>query len=206
MNEMELPDVLARAAGALGSRLLRLDPDSFQRLAALAGRVVCIEFTEPAARVYLRLGSEGLHVERRCETAPDVTLIGSPVGFARLAGGGARADAFAASGVKVRGDIETAERLRDVFAAWAPDWEEFAARVAGDVPAHLLCRTLGAAGAWTRRSAATLARDLAEYLEHESGALAPAARVERFLAAVDALRSDVERLEQRLERIARTVR
>ncbi len=71
----------------------------------------------------------------------------------------------------------------------------------GDYPARKLGNVARSVSAWIAQAPETLAADLGEYLQQETLLLAPRSRLERFLDDVDRLRSAVERLEQRIERL-----
>ena len=83
------------------------------------------------------------------------------------------------------------------------DWEEQLSRLSGDVLAHRLGTMVRGALDWGRRAKQSLERDVAEYLREETGLNPRQDEVESFVAGVDVLREAVDRLEARLERLAR---
>jgi ubiquinone biosynthesis accessory factor UbiJ len=71
------------------------------------------------------------------------------------------------------------------------------------VPAHQLGRLAAAGLAFGRRLVTTAVTNAAEYFAHERADLVPRAEGEQFLRGVDALRDSVDRLQARLDLLAR---
>jgi len=185
------------------NRLLRLDPETLRRLGELEGKIIRLDLgsDDSALTLYVEPSAHGLRLRRDCELAPHVTMRGSIPVFARLARTG-----IAAGEIQISGDIELGSRFKRILEGIDIDWEEPLSRVVGDVAAHQVGRAARAARAWGEQATETLARDVAEYFQEESRMLAPRVRVDEFLRAVDTLRNDAERLQQRLEQLAGRVR
>lgn len=190
-------DAPLAALEAACNRALRLDPEAFEAVRALAGRVVAVEVAPPAWTLFVIPGPGGLQLARACTGAPDTRIRGTPWALARLAlSRGADRD-----GVEVCGDVEVGQRLQAILARLDPDWEEALAGVLGDPAAHRIGRGVRAVGAGVRRGAGTLVRDLADYLHYEARHAPPRREVEALLDAVDRLRADTDRLEARVARL-----
>jgi len=85
------------------------------------------------------------------------------------------------------------------------DYEDDFSKLIGDIPANKI-------GEFTRHSVSTikdtatnLADMLSEYWQEEKPMLAKKRHVEQFNAEVDTLRADVERLDKRINKLAKTV-
>jgi ubiquinone biosynthesis protein UbiJ len=182
------------------NRVLRLDPDVRRRFGELEGKIILVEVAAEGAplRVFISPSAAGVVLRRESERAPDVTISGTASIFLRQWRG---REAAVSDELTIRGDIDLGQRFQRALSALDPDWEEGLARVLGDVPAHQIARFLRSAHARTRDAASTLVEDGVEYLEEEAFILAKRERVAEFLRAVDVLRSDVDRLEQRLQRL-----
>ncbi len=183
------------------NRLLRLDPDTLARLGELDGKCILLRLAGAGGdtEVFLFPSAAGLRLRAAHDGTPDVTLRGDVPVFARLMLGG---DGTARAGeLQISGDIELGQRFQRLLKQADPDWEGQAASVVGDVAAHQLGRAARGLRAWARAGRDTLRQDAREYLVEESRLLPRREAVERFLRAVDALRADADRLEQRLERI-----
>ncbi len=192
-------EVAVGALAALEAALneaLRLDPESRRRLAALHGKVIAVELRGTGITLFLFPGPDGITVLADYAGEPDTVLAGTPLALARLSLGEASGVLFAGE-VTLRGDVETGQRFKAILDDLDPDWEEPLARLLGDIPAHRLGRLLRDAADWGRQALGTLARNGAEYLQHEARALATREDVTTFVAEVDTLRDDVARIEAR---------
>lgn len=197
-----IPEILTTALAEIGNRLVRLDPDSAARLAPLAGKAILLQSTSPAFALYLLPDDAGIiRVRERHDAAPDVVVRGTLGAFVRLARPGTAPDPALLRAVAIEGDIEAGQRLLSVFSRLDIDWEEQAAQVLGDVAAHQLGNAVRALHRFGTQAVSTLVRDAGEYLQHERRITPPRAQVEAFLDAVDTLRADVDRLEQRMLRL-----
>lgn len=187
----------------VANRVLRLDPETLQRLGEMEGKVIRLDLgdAERALTIFVLPSAQGLRFAREHDGAPHVTLRGDIPVFARLARTG-----IAVGELQISGDIELGSRFRRVLENIDPDWEEPLARVLGDVVAHRVGQTVRSAFGWGRRATRDIARDTVEYFQEESRLLASRVGVEEFLKAVDSLRSDADRLQKRLEQLERARR
>ncbi len=182
------------------NRYIRLDPTALRRLAPLHGKLIRLYIRGLDVDLYLVPAPDGIQLYPQFDGEPDCTLSGAPLAFARLAGG-ERADQLFAGAVEIRGDSEAGQLFGDVLADLDIDWEEQLSRLAGDVAAHQIGAGARAAGRWGRQTVDTLPVDLAEYLQEEARLLPTRIETEEFIAAVDLLRDDVERLAARIHRL-----
>jgi ubiquinone biosynthesis accessory factor UbiJ len=138
----------------------------------------------------------------------DARMLGSPWSLLALTGEDARA-VIQRGDVRIDGDGAVAERFQELLRHLRPDLEDVLSQLLGRSLAHVLVRTLHGASGWARATARTGARNVAEYLAHETGDLVPLAEAEQFLRGVDELRDALERadarardLEQRMQALA----
>jgi len=181
-------------------RALEYDPDTRQRIRALDGRVVEIVFTGLEQTLCVTIDQDAVLFARAAQREPDLRLKGTPVAFARYLMAPDRVE-LAESGIKIEGDIGLAQRFVGVLRQLDIDWEEWASRYVGDVAAYRAGRLAEGVRDWARSSGHQFRRDVAEYLQEEARLLAPRERVNRLMNDIDATRSDVERLAQRIKRI-----
>lgn len=183
------------------NRTLRTDPEMAARLAPLSGRVCRIELTDLGITFDVAPDAKGLHLGPAGSRPPDVTLRGSLLAIARLATGNER---LPASGrAEIAGDAELANVFARALRDFDPDWEEELSRYTGDVAAHLIGRTFREARAWARNANTRLKADMSEYLREEVRLLPDRAAVTAFIADVDRLRADTDRLAARVENLLR---
>jgi ubiquinone biosynthesis protein UbiJ len=192
--------MLTNLIANLLNRGLPRSPRAQQLCAQLKGRSVAIEIGE-LARFHVASNGTTLDVSSG-EAAADATLAGGPLSLLALTGD-APARAVQRGAVTITGDAQLAQQFRELAKLLRPDLEEDLSHVLGDVPAHQLARFAHLTAGWTRKAATTTLTNLAEYLGHERGDLVPRNEGEQFLRGVDSVREDLERLEARLEILAK---
>lgn len=198
-----LPDTALAALEAAINRLLALDREGAARLTPIQGRVLRVEVAGFDLRLTIVPGDDRLRFYQDYEAEPDCIVRGTPAALLRMGLAGRGEDQVFSGAVEIAGDNRIAQTLGEVLRGLDIDWEEQLARLLGDGLAHRLGNRARAARRWGERSADVLAQDLREYLTEEGRVLPSEAEVDRFLLAVDALRDDVERLQARIERLAR---
>ena len=192
--------VLSGIAGAI-NRVLPFDPDTQAQLRTLAGKIIAIEIGEgdPPLRLFVCPTVTGIDLRASVERPADVTIAGSMAVFAQLW----RRPVTAPVGqLHIRGDIELGQRFQRLLRRLDIDGEELVSRYVGDIAARQLGNLWRAGNHWARHVAATLGDDSAEYLREEARVVPSRERVREFLDAVDRLRADADRLEQRLQRLS----
>jgi ubiquinone biosynthesis protein UbiJ len=185
------------------NRYLALDPEGAGRLAALQGRLICIELSGFGTRLYLIPGTNRVQIFGHYEAKPDCVLRGTPLALANMGLTRHKEGPLFSGEVQVEGDTDLAQQFGDLLGGLEVDWEEQLSRLVGDPIAHQVGQRIRAAGRWGRHSRETLAADLTEYLQEEARILPTRYEVQEFLDAVDGLRDDGERLAARVERLAR---
>jgi ubiquinone biosynthesis protein UbiJ len=180
---------------------LKSDPEMMARLAPISGRVCRIELTDLGITLDAAPDAKGLRFSGAGSQAPDVTLRGSLLAIARLAMGNERLPA--SSRVEIAGDAELANGFARALRDFDPDWEEELSRYVGDIAAHLIGKTIREARAWSGDARTRLAADVSEYLREETRLLPDRAAVTAFVAEVDRLRADTDRLAARFENLMR---
>lgn len=130
---------------------------------------------------------------------PDATITIPPSLLLRLMA----KDESAKLQIKVDGDTHLATALAKVLSHVRWDYEDDLSKLTGDVSASKI-------GEFTRQSvssikdtAINLAEMLSEYWQEEKPLLAKKRHVEQFNTEVDTLRADVERMEKRLNKLAK---
>ncbi len=198
---MSLTAVALGGLEAALNRYLALDPAAMERLAELQGRVIRIEVLGLGLRFYLAPGPSGFKLLSSYAGEPACTLRGTPLGLARMSSTADSADQLFSGQVEISGDTELGHRLGNILSSLDIDWEEQLARVSGDLVAHEIGNGARALNRWGRRALDNLGMDLQEYLQEEVRLLPTRFEVEAFLADVDTLRDDEQRLEAQVARL-----
>jgi ubiquinone biosynthesis accessory factor UbiJ len=108
--------------------------------------------------------------------------------------------------VQIRGNAETADVYRELFAAARPELEEELSRWIGDLPARRLSEMAGSVRAWARRARRTAGENITEYLQEEGRDLVTKTEMEEFLRGVDGVRETVDRIDARLKLLEQPLR
>ena len=196
-------DVLERT----GNRLLRFDPDTAKKLSRMKGRVFKLEILVVDKALFLIPGEDGLQIREEWSGDVDITLKGSPLAFLQFGLRQKVADnrLFIDKKLVIEGDVELAQDFQRMLTELDLDLEELMSHYVGDVAAHQLGRGLRRFRQWAGEAAESLRLDVREYMVEEIRVLAPDWRVAAFIDRMHVLRADVERLEQRVNRLGAQV-
>lgn len=197
---MKLPTLVLAGLEIALNRYLGLDEDTLARLAPLSGKLIAVELRGLGVTLHMVPHAGGIQLLGNYQGTPDTTISGTPITLARVGYGRDRGALFAGE-VEIRGDVALGQRFEAVLQDIDIDWEEQLSHLVGDVAAHQVGRVVRDTLAWSAKSADSLGRDLGEYLQEESRQLPRREEVDAFLAAVDGLRDDVDRLEARVKRL-----
>lgn len=183
------------------TQLLTRNARCRELLAKLDGKVIVVRGLPVVQQIHLLPFAAGIQIDTDLDDTPDLTITGSPATFAKIAVRGLRRNDLTGSLLGFSGDTVVAEHLRELLVATAIDWP----RLMGDIlPASLadgLLRPVRAWRDWGTSSAASLERDIGEFLSEEVREVATATETEDFCAEVDRLRDDCDRIEVRIERL-----
>ena len=137
--------------------------------------------------------------------APDAEISGSVPALLQMMRA-ARPSEQSKVSVQIRGNAETANVYRELFAAARPDLEEELSRWIGDLPARRLSEMARSVRAWARRARRTAGENITEYLQEEGRDLVTKTEMEEFLRGVDGVRETVDRIDARLKRLEQPFR
>ena len=195
--------MIANLLEITGNRLLEFDPGTAERLGDLEGKVFKLEFLIIDQELYFIPSKQGLQIKQEWSGPVDITVRGSPLAFAQfgLKQQGVDNKLFVDKRVSIEGDAELAQDFQKLIRELDIDFEELLSRFVGDVAAHQIGRGLNALRDWSLQSAESIRLNIQEYMVEEARILAPGWRVDKFIEEADALRADVERLEQRVRRL-----
>lgn len=185
------------------NKVLALDATALPRLAALQGRVIAVDCTAPALRLFLLPGADGLRLAGHWEAPADCTLRAPAGRLLELAVRRDKSAVLHAPDVKLDGHsaclLDLAATLQDLEL----DWEGALAEWLGPLGAVALARPLQGAGQWSGDALASLRLNLADWLAEEARLLAGRQEAEARFAELDDLKLALDRLEARSERLAR---
>ena len=192
--------VLAAAERGI-NRLLRLDPTALPRLARLSGRVIEIDCTTPAWRLFVLADGEGLRLASEWGGEADCRLRAPASSLVHLAASRNKTAVLHSPEVEIDGDSAPLMQLAEVLQDLELDWEHEVSRWLGPVGTQLLGSGLRRSTSWIRQGSDSLRQDLADYLNEESRTLVGNNEAEARYDELDRLKMTLDRLEARVERL-----
>ncbi|WP_428606410.1 ubiquinone biosynthesis accessory factor UbiJ [Sedimenticola sp.] len=195
---MSLSGITAAGLEQALNRYLQLDPSATAQMARLHGKVIAFELAGLGQTLYLIPGPAGVQLLSRYEDEPDCVLQGTPLALARMGNQETSSDQLFSGEVRISGDTELAHRFGKILGGMSIDWEAQLAQYTGTLVAEDVAGVVKQVSGWGRRALDTLELDLQELLQKELRILPERSEVEQFLADVDQLRDDIERLEARI--------
>ncbi len=195
--------MLATTIENILNRGLPRSPRAREICAQIAGRRIAVEI-RGVADFLVSSDGNSLKIVRGHTDAADARVSGGLLALLSLASSDASTTLRRAD-VEILGDAGVAERFHELVRLLRPDLEEELALAIGDVPAHEISRFARATFGWCRNAAETTLRNLAEYLAHERGDLVSSSEGRQLLTGIDAVREDIDRLEARIDVLARQI-
>jgi ubiquinone biosynthesis protein UbiJ len=186
------------------NRVLRMDSTALPRLDRLSGKVIAVECTSPVFRLFILPSDDGLMLASHWDAGADCTLRAPAASLIRLALSKDKTAVLHSPEVDLDGESAVLLDLVGVLQDLDLDWEYELSRWLGPVASPLIGAHLRSRASWSRETAASLSRNLGEYLSEESRALVGKREAETRFAEIDQARQDLERLEARFERLAQS--
>ncbi len=186
---------------AIVNRYLGLDPEALGALSAFADRTVVVELVGLERTVLVHITGQGVHLTLSQDQNSDARVRATPGALLRALAMQQPGESAFDPDLVIEGDTALVHGVKAVLDRIEIDWEELLSHYLGDVISHQLGNVSRGVTRWGRQAGDTLTQDLAEYLTEE-GRLTPRRdELDAFVTAVDGLREDADRLEQRVRRL-----
>ncbi len=199
-----LPLLACSALETALNQCLRLDPETLANVTALEGKVIALRIDAIDAEIYLVPTADGLRVQSIFEGEADVRIRGGVFSLMRM-GLSENPTSVFGDGVEMEGDTHLGRKVQKILDGLDIDWEEQLSRFTGDVLAHQVGNAVRGFADWGRNALGTAGRDVAEFFQEESRDLVVKEELTPFLDQVDVVRSDVDRLAQRVARLKEVI-
>lgn len=183
------------------NRLVQEDRETLAAIRELAGKIVIIEVVGPELRICLQFNDQGITLMREFDGKPHVTIRARPATFMGLFLNRNGKVTKTTPDMDISGDVVLAQDFQNILKHIDIDWEEHLSHWTGDTAAHKLGRVFRHARVYLQEARHTIGMDISEYLRYEKNMLPDRDEVEEFIAAVDSLRNDAERIKQRIARL-----
>ena len=193
---------LAALEAAL-NRALSLSPLKGGELAPFAGQVFALRCTRPEIDVFLQPSDGRVRLAGTWEGPVTTSIRGEYADFAELASSADPAATLINGGLELEGESAPLIELQKVLSTLDIDWEAPLVSTLGDVAGHELATLLRRAFSWGRQAAASLARQLEEFIHEEARLSPPRLELDDFYSDVRTLDQQVERLQSRAARLRR---
>src|SRR5688572_24093397 len=129
---MKLPAVSLSWLENVVNSYIALDPEFPRRLDVLHARTVRLEITGMNLDVYATVADRRIRLHDTHESVPDLAVRGTPFGLLNVLGATDPMAQVQEGLIELRGDVQLARELKNIFDSLDIDWEEKAARVIGD--------------------------------------------------------------------------
>jgi len=181
------------------NRILQQDEAMLSAIGELTGKVIAMEIIGLNHVIYLQFYAAGITIRKECAGKVDVTIKGRPVTLLVMLF--TREENTTPRDMEIIGDAGLAQRFQSIMKNMEIDWEEYLSHWMGDTLAHKLGNLFRDVREYVKETKNTIGMDISEYLRYEKEILTDQSEVDEFVAAVDFIRNDVERLRQRITRL-----
>lgn len=185
------------------NEILHSDPDLLSDVATMDGRVMAIDLVGLDKTIYIFPESMGVHLQSEYGGDVHVLIKGTPFALLKMARQRDKQPASFDGDVEISGDLALGQHLQEMIKRLDLDWEELLSHKVGDVAAHQINNFVRSFSAWARESHKSMEQNIGEYLRIEAELSPNKVEIDQFMNAVDDLRNDADRLEQRIARLAR---
>ena len=181
------------------NKLLQSDQVTCQALAGLNGCVFEFKISDAPVHFYLIPYDGGIQLQQQFDALADASFNGSLKDFSQLLLAEDKATELFGNGVKISGDTRQAGKLQKIINSAQIDWQGLTATITGDLLAHQLANFFSAGNRQLAITKHSLELNIGEYLQEEIQLLPARAEVQGFVADIDDLSQDSERLSARLD-------
>jgi ubiquinone biosynthesis protein UbiJ len=170
---------------------------SLPYLVDFAGKVVQFDFSLLKANLII-LEDGSLSMAGETATADAIIYLPPSLAMRLMA-----RDEAAKMQIKINGDTLLATELSKVLQQMRWDFEEDLSHLMGDIAANKLVTSSQKIAQESKKQTINMAEMLSEYWQEENPTIAKKWQVEKFMQEVDSLKSDVARLEKKLQKLTR---
>lgn len=202
---MVIKPILMSALEAALNKFLALDQNSGVFLAPLAGKIIAVTITPFDETIYFCLGSDSIQLLDYTQDQSDTKLKGSIFALGLMGLGSKPVRSMFSGEVKIEGDMNTGRKFMELFAKLDINLEQQLARYTGDNIAHNISQFFRAGQNWSKESIETFRLNTSEFLQDETRDLPSAPEIDIFYRQIDELRTDFDRLQNRIERLENTL-
>ena len=188
-------------AEALINAALTKDPASKQALTKLEGQVFLVESTLPPLTIAIEPTATGIQLHDNWDGNVTVTINGTLIAMAAIAVNAKESISFSGTGVNVSGNLDTLHQLNKIMEDVDIDWEGALAEIIGDVPAHLIAKTVRNSVVIRQDIVTRASTGLVEVAQEEFNLTPSKNEFETIIPDIRQLSADADRLAARVKRL-----
>jgi len=188
-------------AETLINAALTKDPASKQALNKLEGQVFLVESTLPPLTVAIEPTATGIQLHDNWDGNVTVTINGTLIAMAAIAVNAKESFSFSGTGVNVSGNLDTLHQLNKIMGDVDIDWEGALAEIIGDVPAHLIAKTVRNSVVIRQDIVTRASTGLVEVAQEEFNLTPSKNEFETIIPDIRQLSADADRLAARVKRL-----
>ena len=188
-------------AETLINAALTKDPASKQALTKLEGQVFLVESTLPPLTVAIEPTATGIQLHDNWDGNVTVTINGTLIAMAAIAVNAKESISFSGTGVNVSGNLDTLHQLNKIMGDVDIDWEGALAEIIGDVPAHLIAKTVRNSVVIRQDIVTRASTGLVEVAQEEFNLTPSKNEFETMIPDIRQLSADADRLAARVKRL-----
>lgn len=198
---MPIKPLLMSALATALNRYLSLADNRGELLAALAGKTIAVTVQPFDETFFLCPTPDSIQLLDTCLQPADTRLTGSLFALGMMGLSAYPMRSIFSGAVTIEGDMRTGRKLQELFARLDINLEPKLALLIGDGYARRIAGLFHGGYDWSRETFATLGLNLTEFLQEETRELPAAQEIDIFYRRIDALRTDYDRLQSRVERL-----
>ena len=130
-----------------------------------------------------------------------MTITGSLVAMAGVAINAKESVSFSGTGITVSGNLDTLNQLNKIMGNLDIDWEAALAEIVGDIPAHLLAKSIRNSAVFRADTVRRATTGMVEVAQEEFHLTPSKNEFESSAPEIRKLSSDVDRVAARLKRL-----
>ena len=188
-------------AETLINAALTKDPASKQALTKLEGQVLLVESTLPPLTIAIEPTATGIQLHDNWDGNVAVTINGTLIAMAAIAVNAKESISFSGTGVNVSGNLDTLHQLNKIMGDVDIDWEGALAEIIGDVPAHLIAKTVRNSVVIRQDIVTRASTGLVEVAQEEFNLTPSKNEFETIIPDIRQLSADADRLAARVKRL-----
>lgn len=181
----------------LTNKVLSLDAKALDLLKNIPDTLLSIEITDLSLTFFMEFKQGKIYYLKHTTKSPQVTMQGPLRAFVSLTRSKDPKRAVQL-GLNIEGDLTTGNVIRNILLSLNPDWEELLSTLTGDTLANEIGTFARNTQLKKKQFLNHLTISIREYLQEESKFTPHPEEMNDFLADIDDLRDDVERLELRI--------